>query len=105
MCYRMSPQSKLTSSRRFTTLALSAALATLAACSSSSNKPPSGPTPGSAIGDLPSLQITIASITLADNCGPTKPSTEEAKSAAGARANPEREASDGDRKEDQDRAC
>lgn len=100
----MTPQSKPTSTRRFTTLALSAAFATLAACSSSSTKPQSGPPAGGPTAKLPTLQVAIASITLADDCGQGK-ATEEAKTAAGSRVNPDREADHGDRIEDQDRAC
>ncbi len=85
-------------------MALSAALAALAACSSSSTKPQSGPPTGGATANLPTLHVAIASITLADDCGPSN-ATEEAQTAAGSRVNSEREARDGDRTEKQDLAC
>lgn len=101
MVYGMTPQSKRTSARRFTTLALSFALA---ACGSSKNKAQSGPPPGGATANLPTLQVAIASITLADDCGASG-ITEEAKTATGSRVKPEREAADSDRMEAQDVAC
>ena len=89
MFYDMSQQSKLISACRFTTLTLGFALA---ACSSSEKKTPSGPTSGGATANLPTLQVAIASITLADDCGASS-ATEEAKTATGSRM------------ADQDRGC
>ncbi len=83
------------------------ALATLTACSSSTNKPRpgqplSGPTSSGPTAQLPTLRVAIASLTLADDCAPAVPLA-EAKTALGAASQSAREGDSS--RMDQDRAC